>query len=218
VKTLLESLQDKDAQVRKEAAEGLAGHKHPSVVDALARALNDDSGRVQRAALTGLQKMADHSTVPALVKRLSADRWYPPPLFLGNDSRDNYDPAVRDAVLDLLTRLAPERVSETLQTALRSRTGVVKVWALRQLTTRKDKAAVGALAERVADDHWQSGPPILPAMDSRDNYDPAVRDAALKLLRELAPDKAAEALQTARKSTDASVRAWATRKLANPDQ
>ena len=83
------------------------------------------------------------------------------------------------------------------------------------LLQRQAKAAVPALIKRVADDAWIERKRFAGTDNASDPIDGG-KDAALRALRQLAPDKLTDALRDAQKSKNAHVRAWATQELSRP--
>jgi hypothetical protein len=78
--------------------------------------------------------------------------------------------------------------------------------------------AVPALIERVADDVWGTqGGGVRDAVNTDNAHGNTSKDAALKALKQLAPDRVEEALIKGTKSTNPRTRAWASAQLAaNP--
>jgi HEAT repeat protein len=222
-------------------------------VRALVEGLKDKDGQVRRASAEGLGKLGARArgAVPALMARVADEVWKNGPF--------DPDPAAggKEAALNALGKLAPERVEETLLKAVKSRNAAVRAWATAELArwnhkpaaekapedafkdapkvalspvvqalvdglsdkdgkvrrdsadalrARKEKAAVPALVQRVADDVWKNGP---------FDPDPAAggKTAALNALKELAPDRVQEALLKAIQSKNPAVKAWATTEL-----
>ena len=76
------------------------------------------------------------------------------------------------------------------------------------------KGAVPALIQRVADDVWGSQGNAVNTDNAQGNTS---KDAALKALKQLAPDRVEEALIGGMKSTNPRTRKWASAQLpANP--
>ena len=76
------------------------------------------------------------------------------------------------------------------------------------------KGAVPALIQRVADDVWGSQGNSLNIGNAQGNTS---KDAALKALKQLAPERVEEALIEGMKSTSPRTRQWASAQLAaNP--
>jgi len=93
-----------------------------------------------------------------------------------------------------------DEVTKALIEDLKDKDENVRKSAAVSLQKRKDKAAVPALIERVADDVSYQ-------------YGNGSKDAALAALKALAPDRMADALLKARKSKNTQVRKWATTEL-----
>src|SRR5207302_1607836 len=105
----------------------------------------------------------------------------------------------------------PSAKVEMLAKVLSDEHGGTRRAAIDGLLKLKDPSSVPALVQRVADPKWCgepgycSTPPV--------EYDPTLRDDALKLLQELAPAEANPALHAALKCKDGAIRAWALRRL-----
>ena len=163
---------------------------------------------IRRVAAEGLQKLGAKSAVPALMERVGDDVWY-----ISGYSNVPDDPigGGKAAALDALKQLAPDKVSEALVPALKSKVPALRRWAASQLETFGDKTAVPALMERVGDDVWYiSGYSNVP-------NDPigGGKAAALDALKKLAPDKVTEALAVAMRSKTAEVRVGRRIKLSS---
>jgi HEAT repeat protein len=101
-----------------------------------------------------------------------------------------------------------------LSKSLKDKEEKVREYAAVSLQKRKDKAAVPALIERVADDVWpQFRNPILGDIRNADRSES--KEAALAALKALAADRVAGALIKARKCKNATIRQWATTELGN---
>jgi HEAT repeat protein len=185
VKALIQAVRDEDANIRKTAAASLAGHKHKAVVAVLGEALLDKSGPVRRVAAESLHKLGDKAAAPALVKAVVDNEWLAVPWALHpSDGSGNYDPAVRNAALDALKALAPERVTEALLGAARSKQTSLRLWAYGHLGSRNDdKAVVQALTQALSD---QAGPVRRVAAESLKKL--GDKSAAPALLKAVADD------------------------------
>ena len=217
---LIAATRSKRVEVRVWALGELVGWKDDTraeaIVEALVRALGDAGGsdadrtarmvragrHIRRVAAEGLQKLGAKSAVPALMERVGDDVWY-----ISGYSNVPDDPigGGKAAALDALKQLAPDKVSEALVPALKSKVPALRRWAASQLETFGDETAVPALMERVGDDVWYiSGYTNVP-----DDPIGGGKAAALVALKKLAPDKITEALAVAMRSKTAEVRAWA---------
>jgi predicted Ser/Thr protein kinase len=207
-----------------------------ALVQRLIENLGDDDGAVRRQAANELRRLgsAARLAVPALGKRVADHLW------VAGNSYDQSDPIAggKSAALAALQALAPEQVTGALLEALQSREVKVRAWAAARLAAQtnkpavpalvqalkddegpvrkeaadslrvlKAKEAVPALMERVADEIWVAGDSF------GQNSDPEAggKAAALRALKELAPERVKETLLTAMKATDAHVKTWATR-------
>lgn len=131
---LLNGLKSKTEQVRAWAAAELGKHKDKEVVTALIPLLNDADPLVRRAAAGSIQKLGDKQAVPALMRRVADDVW------VSNrfGANDPIDGGKADALI-ALKQLAPERVSEALVEAMKSKDKDVKAWAALELGRLKKK-------------------------------------------------------------------------------
>jgi HEAT repeat protein len=121
---LLDGLRSSDGDVRAWAAKRLGAQKDKRVVEALTAALGDADGGVRAAAAEGLGRLGDPAAVPALVRRVADDGW--------GDHNSSQDPG-KDAALEALRRLAPEKAAEALTAALQAKNADVRDWAARRL-------------------------------------------------------------------------------------
>jgi hypothetical protein len=79
------------------------------------------------------------------------------------------------------------------------------------------KGAVPALIQRVADDVWGTqGEGVRVAVNTDNASGNTSKDAALKALKQLAPDRVEEVLIKGTKSTNPRTRAWGSAPMANP--
>jgi HEAT repeat protein len=229
---LIKATRSKTVEVRVWALGELVGRKDDTgadaVVKALVRALGDAGGgdaertarmvlagrHIRRVAAEGLQKLGAKSAVPALVERVGDDVWY---ISGYTNVPDDPSGGGKAAALDALQKLAPDKVSEALVPALKSKVPTLRHWSASQLESFGDETAVPALMERVGDDVWYiSGYTNVP-----DDPSGGGKAAALDALKKLAPDKVSEALAVAMRSKTAKVRAWAEDQviqLVNPKE
>ncbi|HKB40987.1 MAG TPA: discoidin domain-containing protein, partial [Gemmataceae bacterium] len=155
-------------------------------------ALFDARPGPRKKAADALKKSGDPRAVPALVRRVADDR--PNASGVGD----------KTAALTALRALAPERVGGALIEAWRfNPTSGVRIWVAQHLTdgkvalnTEDRQEAVRLLAERIADDKLDRVADKL---------------AALKALRVLDPERAKQALERARQSSNPEVVKWASR-------
>jgi HEAT repeat protein len=101
---------------------------------------------------------------------------------------------------------------QALIAQLKDKDADVRHAAAESLAKMKAKDAVPALIERVADDLWGSVGDPVNLDNSTGNTS---KDAALKSLKQLAPDKVEAALVQAMKSKNPKVKTWATGQLGN---
>jgi HEAT repeat protein len=222
--------------------------KPSKVVQALIEQLTDKDALMRRTAAETLGKLGAKEAVPALIKRVADDVWLQAPDSIFRDPTP-YDGCSdrrgsKDRALQVLRKLAPDKVEEALLAATKSKTPAVRWWAALELAGQKKsqaivkalvtglgdrdayvrlaaadtlgklraKEAVPALIKRVADDVWLQAPdsifrdptPYDGCSDRRGS-----KDRALQVLRKLAPDKVEEALAAAMKSKKPEVRRWA---------
>jgi hypothetical protein len=230
VKALMEQLSDTDADVRHAAAESLVkmGARAKGAVPALVNRVADDlwgskdspvnvdnaTGNTSKdAALKALKQLAPDRVEEALVaatksKNVKTKQWATTQLGTASatgrtppasNSREGGD--VPPAVRALIAQLSDEH-ADVRHAAAQS---LAKLGA-------QANGAVTALVNRVADDVWGSkGYPV--------NVDNATgntsKDAALKALKQLAPDKVEAALLAAMKSSNPKVKTWAVKALAD---
>lgn len=156
--------------------------------------LTDKDREVREQAAEGLRQRKTKAAVPFLVKRVG-DELVENRFLMGD----------KNAALKALKELAPDKVVEALLPSLQSPTEDMRVWSANALAKEKNQAAVPALMRRVADDLMDN--PFI----TRD------KDAALDALKQLAPNKVEEALLEATKSKNATVKAWALKRLTAKD-
>jgi len=113
-------------------------------VQALIDRLNDESSSTRKVAAESLRRLGAKSAVPALMKRVADDLWY-----ISGYTNVPDDPigGGKAAALEVLKQLAPDRVTEALIAATRSKTVEVRVWALGELVGRKDDTRADAVVE-----------------------------------------------------------------------
>jgi serine/threonine protein kinase/HEAT repeat protein len=174
----------------------------PPAVKALVTALTDEDGSVRKNAAQALGQLGDKSAVPALVKRVGDSVWLV-------DQFGPRDPEAggKSAALTALKTLAPDRVVEALTLCLEAKEYRMRRWAAVELRNLNDKAAVPALARRVADAVWvwdQFGPKDPEAGGKAD---------ALAALQSMAPERVVEVLAPQLQSMDEHVRRWAAVEL-----
>jgi HEAT repeat protein/Mg-chelatase subunit ChlD len=235
VQALIQQLEDEDADVRHAAAESLAktGARASGAVPALMKRLADDrwgsgrnpvhtdnaSGNTSKdEALKALKQLAPDKVEDALVQATKSSNpktrlWASGQLSTSNavpsskrqpttksDAAANGD--VPPAVLALIEQLN-DGDADVRHSAAES---------LSKLGS-KANAAVPALMKRLADDRWGSGSNPVNTDNARGNTS---KDAALKALRQIAPDKVEAALVEAMKSKSPKTKAWASAQIGNP--
>jgi HEAT repeat protein len=159
---LIDSLEDKDAVIRANAARALGFIGDPQAISALTKALKDPERNVRRAAVYGLgeiQEAKGSGAVPALVMALKDEYWFvrseaaqalgkirdprgTAPLFGLLDDSDN---SVKNAAKNALITLVQADTSEYLK-QLQNTEQPNSAWvAALALTTVENKAAVPVL-------------------------------------------------------------------------
>lgn len=108
-------------------------------VKGLVKQLQDEDVAVRRRAAESLKGLGDRSAVPALVPRVADDLW--------SDGYDNQaaNYSSKRAALDALRVLAPDRVTQALLGALKSKNEQVRVRACEELGTQSDRDSVAGL-------------------------------------------------------------------------
>jgi len=147
---------DPAESVRIEAAIALV-EVRPLAMAALMQALQDDATEVRTEAARTILKLGDSSqmpdavvkevadkAVPALMIRIADHRW------TGGDS--GRSEGSKEAALAALKELAPQRMTEALLEALRSKTESVRWWACKALARQKDKPSGEGLAAALKSD------------------------------------------------------------------
>jgi HEAT repeat protein len=153
---LVAALKDAEVPVRVAAAKALADVRPPAVA-ALVSVLTDLDIRVRMTAGWSLWRLGDRTKVTgdlvdqvaegaaaALAKRVADDLWAD-----GDGWDDRYSSKL--AALEALKRLAPQRVTEALLGALRSKEESVRVWACEALAQQKDQESFAGLTAAVND-------------------------------------------------------------------
>jgi HEAT repeat protein len=176
--------------------------------------LKDPEGELRHQAAEKLREYGAEArpAVPALIKRVADEVWVNRGPFVVAAASARYDPlnCGKGAALNALKELAPDKVVEALTPALKSKFPQQRVWAAAELGKLREKAAVPALMDRIADNVWIPKPPFKTA-GRMQGYDPVGggKEAALTALKEIAPERVKEALQKASKSKNKDVRKWA---------
>jgi serine/threonine protein kinase len=153
---LVAALKDAEVPVRVAAAKALAEVRPPETA-ALVSVLTDRDNKVRMTAGWSLWQLGDRAkvapdivdqvaegAVPALVKRVADDLWAS-----GDGWDDRYSSKL--AALEALKRLAPQRVTEALLAAVRSKEESVRVWACEGLAQQKDKESGAGLTDALND-------------------------------------------------------------------
>jgi HEAT repeat protein/beta-lactamase regulating signal transducer with metallopeptidase domain len=210
VGALSASLRDRDAEVRKSAAEALGELDDPRAVDALMRALRSDSDAGVRAmAAWALGQIEDPRAVPAL----------------GEALRDDSSAEVRAMAATALGEIESPEGVQYLRPALRDSNDTVRANAVMALGEIEDAAAVPALAEALRDANveirrnaaWalgeiESPAAVEPLTGALRDGDLDVRRKVVWALGEIEDPRALPALVTALRDADAETRwtaAWA---------
>ncbi|MBI1915192.1 MAG: HEAT repeat domain-containing protein [Planctomycetes bacterium] len=214
---LLAALQSKSEQVRAWACAEFPARDRKGT-DGLIAALKDGAVSVRKAAATALGQQEGKESVAALLKGLedgSPEVRAAATAALGqseNEARDvlrklltDAEPAVRKAALETLTKKGGAEAVKLWSDALNDAQPAIRQDAAYRLQQLGDRSAVPALSKRVADD--------TPDVDYSGG-----KLAALGALRQLAPDKATDALLEALRSKNDSVRAWACQNLTTKDK
>jgi hypothetical protein len=139
---LFTALRSKTAAVRTWAISELAGKgKNEALVAALVAGLRDTDGNVRRASAETLGKLGAKEAVPALINRVADDVWLQRPYgsILGDSSPYDgmKDRGSKDKALEVLAKLAPDKVEEALLAAMQSKKPEVKAWGVAQLGNLK---------------------------------------------------------------------------------
>lgn len=163
----------------------------------LVEQLKDRDRDVRTEAARALGKRGSKGVVYHLKRRVQDDNYSAGALEGGDPSKD--------AAFEAVLKLAPEKAAGVITPMLTHKERRVREWAANLIARHKVEGAVGGLVRRVADGVWSAG--------ALEGSDPS-KDAALKALKELAPDKVEDALARAMKSSDKGVKAWAAKKIA----
>jgi Ca-activated chloride channel family protein len=133
-----EKLQEAVAGIREKivAAQPAPVDENSPQIQALVAALKDKDGTVRRSAAEGLRrlKVRARPVVDALVDRVADNLWVPKPLFKQFNNACDPQAGGKAAALDALRGLAPDRVTEALQRAMKSANKDVRTWATGELT------------------------------------------------------------------------------------
>ena len=116
---LLPLLADREATVRLAVLAALAAQGGSVAVEACCQALDESEPALRSQAAAHLEQLGAPTALPALMKRVADDRW---------ESNDPYAGGKYNA-LAALKKLDPQRVTEALLAALRSKRAEVRVWA-----------------------------------------------------------------------------------------
>ena len=137
VPSLIDLLQNKDAQVRHHAVHTLGKIAHPTSVAALIDALHDPDPVVVMKACVALRQTGNSKAVPALVRLLEHD-----------------DPEVQTSLINTLEHFGDAAVPLLLR-ALEHERWQVRERAADILGIIGKQEIVPALSRALADDHWQ---------------------------------------------------------------
>ncbi|MBI1915443.1 MAG: HEAT repeat domain-containing protein [Planctomycetes bacterium] len=199
-------VEDPEAGGKTAALRALRALAPEQVTSALVVALKGKEGHMRRWAARELASQEDRKkVVPALRELVAMQTWYQ------TNYRGDHDPewGGKATALVLLRELAPEQVTAALSKALGGSHYAMRRWAAEELGRHKDRAALPALKERVADELWYAR--------EYSNIDPdpvgGGKAAALKALRDLAFDEATEPLTRALFSKYTEQRYWAAVEL-----
>jgi HEAT repeat protein/serine/threonine protein kinase len=152
-KAELEKLaEDRDYEIRQSVKLSLQYLSQSAEVKAEVAKLRATSDQTRQQAAEALKTRGDRSAVPDLMRRVADDAF-----------EGTYSYGGKYVALEALKKLAPEKVSETLSLALRSKNEGVRAWALGQFPAG-DRQALAALHDGLQDPS------------------PAVRSAALAAL------------------------------------
>jgi len=191
---------------------------------ALVARLSDADFSVRKQAANTLRKLKAVATAPDLAKRVHDDLYV------------SYS---KDAILNALKALAPERVEESLWKAMDSKNIHVRFWATKNLIpvgggtshtklSRLDQALVNRLTDKdftlrkqaangLSQRKAGAAVPHLVKRVQDDLYVSYSKDAVLNALKVLGPERVEDALLKAMESKNSDVRNWATAKLVDTD-
>src|SRR5262249_26048828 len=144
-------VEDPEAGGKAAALRALRTLAPEQVTSALVVALKGKEGHMRRWAARELSAQEDRKkAVPALRELVAVQAWYQ------TNYRGDHDPewGGKAAALSLLPELAPEQVTAALSQALSGSHYGMRRWAAEELGRQKDRAALPALKERVADERW----------------------------------------------------------------
>ncbi|WP_373045267.1 HEAT repeat domain-containing protein [Vulgatibacter sp.] len=205
------ALRDPDPRLREAALQGLAYIDEPRALEALLEAARDEEDRTRALAMRSLGQVTEDLRVTSYLLRGLADRdpWvrYYACQALGRqgvevaarpiaERLDDDAGQVRVAAVDALSHLQTPLASEALRRAARSADPDVCRAALIGLGIRRERDALGILLER-----------------SRDT-DAATRLVAISAMADFSGDEVEEALATAARDEEESVRTAAVGFLA----
>jgi Protein kinase domain len=180
--------------------------KHPYERGWAATELKDEKAPADRPAI-----------VTALVQRVGEDNWYLPRRVRNGIYQEDPEHGGKAAALEALRYHAPDRVTDALLQALKTRQGHQRLWALRELAKQPQaerKRTVAALRDLVARAPWYYTR-YKALEDSGLDADPrwGGKAEALTQLRELAPGEVTPALIAALKGNHQDQRLWAAQEL-----
>jgi HEAT repeat protein len=239
VQALMGQLSDEEANVRYAAAESLGkmGARAKGAAPALVKRLADDlwgspstpvhqdnaSGNTSKdAALKALKQIAPDQVVEGLTAALKSNNpkvrtWAATALAgdAGAKSPRRTESAVAESEPATSGDLPP--AVKALVAQLSDEDANVRHAAAQSLGKMgaKAKGAVPGLMKRLADDLWGSADNSVHQDNATGNTS---KDAALKALKQIAPEKVEEGLTAALKSKNAKVRSWAATALAGAEK
>jgi HEAT repeat protein/serine/threonine protein kinase len=136
---LVKLAEDKDYESRQSVKLGLQYLSQSAEVKAEVEKLHATSDQTRRQAADALKKLGDRSAVPDLMRRVADDAF-----------EGTYSYGGKYTALEALKKLAPEKVSEALSLALRSKNEGVRAWAIGQFPAG-DRQALAALHDALQD-------------------------------------------------------------------
>jgi hypothetical protein len=98
------------------------------VAEALCGALQSKNQQIKTWAAEELAAHRDNAAVPALMKRIADEAWTNDSRLVGRNINIS-----KTAALNALKAIAPDKVPEALQAAMKSRNANVKAWAIKQM-------------------------------------------------------------------------------------
>ncbi len=200
---LLGLLADKDQTVRLNALNGLAAYSGAEGVEACCQALGDPDPTVRSHAASQLKQSNVLAAVPALMKCVADDHW----------SGSGFG-GEKFAALDALKGLAPERAHEALDTALRSRTEQVRVWACSQFPA-KDRQGSASLVAALGDNAVPVRKAAATALGQQQDSDS--RAALVRALEDRAAEVRAAAATSLGQRNEGSASTGLKKLIADPD-